>query len=335
MSTAQTAPPPVLASPSTRISRGKVVAFVLLLLLLAVAGHIWFRPLSVIRTAGKFALWCGGIHGHYTQVGPYRAHYYEGGEGPPLVFVHGLGAESLNWVPAMLSYRHHFHVYAIDLLGHGETEKPDIAYSISQQSEMVHDFLVQQGATPADVVGVSMGGWITLKLAIDHPESVNRLVVADAAGLKFETPITVKSFLPATHEEFVQFMAMLTPRVHDMPYPLRRDFLHHVGNNAWITRRIFASFLTYQDVLDGKLQQIKAPVLIVWGKQENMIPMSVGEKMREQLPNSSMLVCNDSGHLAIYECWNQLKPGVTQFLTAQQPSASYVREVAIGAHASP
>jgi len=298
MSAVQTAPPPVIARPR-RASRRRVIVLVLVLLLLAVTGHIWFRPLSVMRSAGRFALWCGGIHGHYTQVGPYRVHYYEGGEGPPLVFVHGLGAESLNWVPAMLSYRRQFHVYAIDLLGHGETEKPDIAYSISQQSEMLHQFLIERKAVPADMVSVSMGGWVTLKLAIDHPEAVNRLVVADAAGLKFDTPLTVKNFLPATHDEFVQFVAMLTPRVHDMPYPLRRDFLYRLASRAWITRRIFASFLTYQDVLDGELQQIKAPVLVIWGKEENMIPMSVGEEMKQQLPNSSLLVCADSGHLAI------------------------------------
>jgi len=331
MSVVQAAPPPAIAAAPPRSPRGKLIAVVLVLLLLAVAGHVWFRPLSVMRAAGKFALWCGGIHGQFAQVGPYRVHYYEGGEGPPLVFVHGLGAESLNWVPAMLSYRHQFHVYAIDLLGHGETDQPDIAYSISQQSEMLHQFLLDRKATPADVVGVSMGGWITLKLAIDHPESVSRLVVADAAGLKFETPITVKNFLPSNHAEFVQFMAMLTPRVHDLPYPLRRDFLHLVASRAWITRRIFASFLTYQDVLDGKLQQINVPALVIWGGKENMIPLSVGEEMHRQIPNSSLLVCNDSGHLAIYECWNQLRPSVTEFLTAPQPGTSYEREVAIGA----
>jgi pimeloyl-ACP methyl ester carboxylesterase len=223
-------------------------------------------------------------------------------------------------------------VVAIDLLGHGDTEKPDIAYSISQQAVMVHDFLAEKKLLPADVVGVSMGGWVTLKLAVDHPEAVNRLVVADAAGLKFQTQITAKSFLPATRDEFATFMAMLTPRHSYAPYPLRRDFLKHVADSAWITRRIFDSFLTYQDVLDGKLQEIKAPVLIIWGKEESLIPMSVGEEMKAQLPNSSLVVCTDSGHLAIFECWDQVKPSIAEFLVSPQPLTPYVREVSIDAN---
>ncbi len=315
------------------MGRWKKFGLVVLLLVIAFIVYASSRPLSVLRAVGRLALLSGGIHSQYSQVGPYRVHYYEGGEGPPLVFVHGLGAESLNWVPAMLSLRHQFHVYAIDLLGHGQTERPDIAYSITQQSEMVHQFLVDRKALPADVVGVSMGGWVTLKLALDHPDAVNRLVVADAAGLKFQTDITVKSFLPATHDEFVQFMALLTPRVHDAPYPLRRDFLNQVAERAWITRRIFDSFLTYQDVLDGKLQGISAPVLVVWGREENLIPMSVGEEMKQQIPNASLLVCSDSGHLAIYECWRKLEPDVAQFLSSPQPPAPYVRVVTIGGEA--
>ena len=242
-----------------RLSRWKKLGLVLLLLLVAFGVFAWLRPLALVRAAGRLTLWRGGIHSHYAQVGGYRIHYYEGGEGPPLVFVHGLGAESLNWVPAMLDMRHQFHVYAIDLLGHGDSQKPDIAYSIEQQSEMLRQFLATQNIKSADVVGVSMGGWVALKLAIEHPEVVNRLVVADAAGLKFQTDITVKNFLPATPEEFAAFMAMLTPRQYPTPYPVRRDFLHQVAEHAWITRRIFDSFLTYQDVLDGKLGNDQGP----------------------------------------------------------------------------
>ena len=318
-----------------RAGRWKKLGLVVLLLVLAFVVYAALRPLTVLRTVGHLTLLSGGIHSHYTQVGGYRVHYYEGGQGPPLVFVHGLGAESLNWVPAMLDMRHQFHVYAIDLLGHGKSEQPDIAYSIEQQSEMLRQFLVTQNIQSADLVGVSMGGWISLKLASEHPEVVNRLVVADSAGLKFQTSVTAKNFLPATTEEFSAFMAMLTPRHYYAPYPVRRDFLNQIAERAWITRRIFDSFLTYQDVLDGKLEAVKVPVLIVWGKQEALIPMSVGEQMKQQLPNSSLLVCTDSGHLAVYECWNKIEPEVASFLSSPNPPAPYVREVASGEDATP
>jgi len=312
------------------MGRWKEIGLVILFLVLAFVTYASLRPLSVLRAFGRATLLTGDIHSHYAQVGGYRVHFYEGGDGPPLVFVHGLGAESLNWVSAMLDLRHQFHVYAIDLLGHGDTQKPDIAYSIGQQSEMLRQFLESQNIKSADLVGVSMGGWVALKLAVEHPEVVNRLVVADAAGLTFQTNITVKNFLPATPEEFATFMAMLTPRQYHAPYPVQRDFLNQVAEHAWITRRIFDSFLTHQDVLDGKLQGIKAPVLVIWGKQEKLIPLSVGEQMKQQLPNSSLLVCMDSGHLAVYECWNKLEPDVATFLSSPDPPAPYVREVAIG-----
>jgi len=313
-----------------RMGRGKKIGLLFFLLVIAfiVCASLW--PLTILRAAGRFALWGGGIHSHYVQVGPYQVHYFEGGEGPPLIFVHGLEGESLNWVQPMLDLRSRFHIYAIDLLGHGQTQQPDIAYSIEQQSEMLRQFLTTQNIKSADLIGVSMGGWIVLKLAIEHPEVVSRLVVADAAGLKFQTRVTVETFLPRTPEELTAFMAVLTPRRYHVPYPITRDFLHQVGERAWITRRIFDSMLTYQDVLDGKLQGVNIPVLIIWGKEEKLIPMSVGEQMKQQLPHSSLLVCTDSGHLAVFECWNKLEPEVSAFLSSPQPPVPYVREVAIG-----
>jgi pimeloyl-ACP methyl ester carboxylesterase len=320
-----------VAAPAAKRRLREPAGVLVLILAFACGVYAWCCPLATIGAIGHFALWCGGIRSHFAQVGPYRVHYYEGGEGPPLIFIHGLGAESTNWVLAMLSFRRQYHVYAIDLLGHGQSEQPDIDYSVTRQSEMVRQFLADREALPADVVGISMGGWITLKLAIDHPDAVKRIVVADAAGLDFQTGLTVKNFLPANHEEFKTFMAMLTPRLHDAPYPLLRDFLRQVSQRAWITRRIFASFLTYQDVLDGKLQQIKAPALVIWGKEENLLPMSLGWEMQQQIPNASMVVCTDSGHLAIYECWNQVRPFIADFLATPRPTASYVKEVSIGA----
>src|SRR5271157_1731054 len=107
MSNVVDASSPVVAA-RDRTRRWKQVGLIFLLLVLALAVFAWRRPLALVRAAGRVTLLCGGIHSHYTQAGGYRVHYYEGGDGPPLIFVHGLGAESLNWVRAMLDMRGHF-----------------------------------------------------------------------------------------------------------------------------------------------------------------------------------------------------------------------------------
>ena len=312
------------------LSGWKKLGLIVWLLAIALGAFAWLRPLAVVRTAAHFALWRGGIHSRYTQVGGYRIHYYEGGEGPPLVFVHGLGAEALNWVPAMLDMRRQFHVYAMDLLGHGDSQKPDIAYSIEQQSEMLRQFLATQNIKSADVVGVSMGGWVALKLAIEHPEAVNRLVVADAAGLKFQTNITVKEFPPGNAgrvqcihgDADAAAVSRAVPGAAGLPEPGGRARVDH---SPYL--RLVSHLSGHPRRQAGGSQVSRAGDL---GKQEKLIPLSVGEEMKQQLPNASLLICSDSGHLAVYECWNKLEPDVATFLSSPQPPAPYVREVASG-----
>lgn len=81
-------------------------------------------------------------------------------------------------------------------------------------------------------------------------------------------------------------------------------------------------------LLDGRLQSLQAPVLILWGKQDKLIPLSVGQRLQHDLPQSSLLICPDSGHLAILECWRRFAPSVEEFLqNSNPPPASGIREL--------
>ncbi len=168
----------------------RVVAF--LLVIVVVAGLLFYRyPLWVADQQTRFHLWREGVKSEYVEAGGYRLHYFEaspgnGGGGTPLVLVHGLGARGEDWaamIPALAAQG--FHVYVPDLLGYGRSPKPDVSYSISLQEETVVQFMQAMHVPRADVGGWSMGGWVAMKLALDHPEMVDRLVIYDSAGIYF------------------------------------------------------------------------------------------------------------------------------------------------------
>ena len=119
------------------------------------------------------------------------------GGGTPLVLVHGLGARGEDWaamIPALAAQG--FHVYVPDLLGYGRSPKPDVDYSISLEEQTVAQFMQAMHVARADVGGWSMGGWIAMKLALDHPEMVDRLVIYDSAGTYFPATWEPDLFTP-------------------------------------------------------------------------------------------------------------------------------------------
>ena len=115
-----------------------------------------------------------------------------------------------------------FRVYAIDLLGCGKTDHPDIAYSIQQQADLIHGFLDAVHVQQADVIGWSMGGWVALRFALEHPKSILRLVAMDSAGLSFPTSLTPEIFEPRTVPRLKRFEALLMPHPPSLPGFLQR-----------------------------------------------------------------------------------------------------------------
>jgi len=228
-------------------------------------------------------------------------------KGPRLIFVHGLEGESLNWAQQMLDLRSRFHVYAIDLLGHGQTQQPTsrIPSSSSRDAAAVSRYPEHQVCGP----GRSFDGRLDRsETCHEHPEVVNRLVIADAAGLKFQTNINAQSFLPRTPEELTAFMAVLTPRQYHLPYIISRDLLHQFAQQAWITRRIFDSMSRIRTCSTASFKESHscADYLGERGKADSDADWRADEAgTAGTLP---CWFCTDSGHLAVYECWKKLEP---------------------------
>ena len=154
----------------------------LLLIVLGAVGAALFyeRPVWSSRQLTHFGLFLARVQSNYVMTPEGRVHYYEAesrvsGGGIPIVLVHGLADRDESWAPMLKRLkRAGFHVYAPDLLGYGRSPKPaDSDYSMETQEKFVYDFIQSLGLQKTNIGGWSMGGWITLKLALDHPE-VNR-----------------------------------------------------------------------------------------------------------------------------------------------------------------
>lgn len=278
------------------------------------------QPLWVIDEAIHARLKLAGIQSEFVTVGPYRVHYFVGGQGRPLLLIHGLGSRSEDWAPEMPDYvKRGFRVYAIDLLGCGRTDHPDIAYTIQQQADLIHGFLDAVHVQQADVIGWSMGGWVALEFALEHPQSIRRLVVMDSAGLSFQTNLTPEIFEPRTVPQLKQLEALLVPHPYSLPGFFNRALLRAMERNFRVVHRTVDSMLIGKDLLDDRLKKIQVPVLIVWGQQDALIPPSVAFRMHQAIPQSVLELYSGCGHIGPATCASRIVPRVIDFLHSDPP----------------
>ena len=293
---------------------------------LGIAGFIW-RPAEVLSTAATLYLRLTGIQSRYVQLGPYRIHYFVGGKGEPLVLVHGLGGRALDFTPLLPSLAKRHRVFALDLLGYGASDRPDVDYSVTLNTETLRQFLDSQALQQVDLTGWSMGGWISLKFTAEHPERIRRLVLLDSAGMIFKPTFDLRLLSPHTEADMRQLERLLTPHPGDEPRFIVRDLLRRLREEDWVIQRTVANMITGREVMDGKLEPVKMPVLIVWGKQDILTPLSVGEEMRREMPQSRLAIFDDCGHVAPLECRDRVLPEIQRFLVANPPLPAGTYEI--------
>jgi pimeloyl-ACP methyl ester carboxylesterase len=288
-----------------------------LALVLAAGVGFWARPVCYFNGMMYMRAFLTGVESRTVIVGGYRVHYNIAGpnDGRVVVLVHGLGGRAEDWrnlAPqlAKAGYR----VYMPDLPGYGRSERPtDFSYSVRDEAAVVVGFLDALGLKQVDLSGWSMGGWIVQRVAGEHPERVRRLILFDAAGL-FEKPAwDTRLFMPQTHAELDQLDALLMPHPPRIPGFIARDILRVSGQHAWVIHRALDSMLTGRDATDALLPQLKMPVLIEWGAEDRITPLSQGEKMHQLVPQSELVVIPGCGHLAPVQCAAQAGPALVEF----------------------
>jgi pimeloyl-ACP methyl ester carboxylesterase len=305
------------------MKRFLLVTAVVLLVVLA-GGVIFVRyPLWVNDQVIRYGLWRSHVKSEYLEAGGHRLHYFEasppdGSAGTPLLLVHGLGASGQEWAAMMPGLAAKgFHVYAPDLPGYGRSSRPDVDYSISFEEQTTVDFMRSVHLTRADIGGWSMGGWISMKLALDHPELVDRLVVYDSAGVYFPASEDVDIFTPTDVAGVHRLLTMLSPRTLTMPDFVAKAVVRRNQEIAWVIHRNMVAMMSGQDLLDFRLHKIRRPTLVMWGSRDDLIPLAVGERIHDTIPGSSLAVVEGCGHLMPAECPKPAIEATVEFLRSE------------------
>jgi pimeloyl-ACP methyl ester carboxylesterase len=302
----------------------------MVLLFLAGALVVWQRPLTVIESLTQARLAYAGFHNEYTTIRGNRIHYYEGGgSGAPVVLVHGLGSRAEDWANLMQQLKQAgFHVYAIDLLGYGRSARPaNASYSIPEEAQYIEEFLAQRGLQKVNLVGWSMGGWVAMRVALDQPARIARLVLCDSAGIRFEPSFTMFDFEPTTIPAVQHLYRMLMPQPAEIPDFLARDMVRKFKELNWVVDRSARSMFSGDDLLDGKLGDLQMPTMILWGKQDHLIPLATGVSMHQQIPHSVLEIYDGCGHLAPGQCAARIGPRLIDFLKGEEPQSQKVTEI--------
>ena len=179
-----------------------------------------------------------------------------------------------------------------------------------------------------DLGGWSMGGWIAMQVALDQPERIRRLMIFDSAGTRFPLNWDPSIFEPDTPQKLRAMNQLLMPNgAPHIPGFIQHAIFRFVKKHGWVVRRNMASLLSGQGLLDGRLGALKMPMLIVWGKEDHLIPVTVGEQIHHDVPQSELEIFNGCGHLAAAQCAAQIGPVVRGFLDEKSPIPGVRAEV--------
>lgn len=224
--------------------------------------------------------------------------YREIGSGPPLVLIHGLAGSGGWWRYNIQAFAEHFTVYVIDLVGYGGNRswRP---LRITKAASCLGQFIAQLPGGRADVVAHSMGGQICTHLAAEHPDRVQRLVLVAASGL--------------LRSDLMRMMLRLPGAARYGRFNFAPTLVYDSLRSGPINLLLGAMDILSNDVTEA-LSKIAAPTLLVWGAQDKLVPVEVGEAVRQVLPGARLEVISGAGHVIMWDQPEQFNQLVLDFL---------------------
>ncbi|PYP17665.1 MAG: hypothetical protein DMD52_04680 [Gemmatimonadetes bacterium] len=267
---------------------------------------------------------------HVVRIGDARIRYVDAGTGTPVIFIHGLGASMYAWrktlAPVMAAG---FRVVALDLLGFGSSDKPAHGYTNAAYAHLVVALMDSLDLPDAVLVGHSMGGEIAAEVAIAFPARVRGLVLIGAAGLGTREPVLFRvARWRGVGPLMLAFrgrglVARLLRSTYADPGKVTEsdvDQYYAPAAEAEYGRALRGVLREFNfGGLEGRLEAIRAPTLVLWGEADRWIPIALGRALAAQLNRSAFLSVPHAGHSVQEEAPDEVNRLLIKFLKEGLP----------------
>jgi pimeloyl-ACP methyl ester carboxylesterase len=252
----------------------------------------------------------GGTPINYVDVG-------EQGDHRPIVFVHGLSGQWQNWLENIPRFAQQRRVVALDLPGFGISPMPREKITIDLYGRVVAELCDRLGLAPAVLVGNSMGGYVAAEATIDAPEAVERLMLVSAAGIS-QSQVPLDRALRAAKVMALATRASTAQRRRHMARPALRHWILSMvvrhptrlqpdiafeglvkgsGKPGFVDALVACIDYDFRE----RLPEIACPTLVVWGREDAIIPVADADTYVELIPGARKLIFEDTGHVAMVE----------------------------------
>jgi pimeloyl-ACP methyl ester carboxylesterase len=257
----------------------------------------------------------------FRTVHGYRRAFRIAGSGPVILLIHGIGDNSTTWEAVQAKLAQRFTVIAVDLLGHGQSDKPRADYSIAAYANGMRDLLSVLDVERVTVVGHSLGGGVAMQFAYQFPQLVERLVLVGAGGVTKDVNVVLRlASLPMG----AGMVLGSTGLGHDLPDVLRvlADLPEPMASAAF-TR-------TLRAVVDWRGQMVtmldrcyltqSVPVQIIWGTDDVVVPVSHARMAHAAMPGSQLEIFERSGHFPFHDDPDRFIEVVERFIDNTEPA---------------
>jgi pimeloyl-ACP methyl ester carboxylesterase len=252
------------------------------------------HPLEAFVKMTRRGLARAGMTRRTLDVDGNRVVYFAGGNGArTLVLVHGVNDQAGSWVSVVSPLMKNFRVVAIDLPGHGDSAPATGPLPMPMMVNALGAIIERESpTTPVVVVGNSMGGWVSILYAANHPTRVAHLVLEDASGMSWD--VSNVPMFPKNRDEALKLLRM----VHGPDTPIADYLVDAVlkGAPTMPQARVMEAGVIFA-IVDTRLKDLTMPVTLIWGAHDGLLPIAYAEALHARIAGSTLHVINGAAHI--------------------------------------